>query len=133
MSSDCALNKLVTLCFGLAFAVSAVVLFVSDHDFQTNQRISALDDGIAGLRQESNTPNGPAVGLGTKEKRSTSTNAIPSPSGSFIRRNLELGNYKRTKFPQRTTLEIKDECGVHDNTVNMILSQFRTTKPFVRQ
>ena len=114
MSPDCALNKVVTLCFGLAFAVSAAVLFVSDHDFQTNQRISALDDAIAGLRQESNTLNGPAVWLETREKRSTSTNAIPSPSGSFIRRNLELGNFRRTMFPQRTTLEIKVGCGVHD-------------------
>ena len=102
-------------------------------DFQTNQRISALEDAIAGVRQEPSTPTAPAVGLGTREKRSTSTNASPSPSGSFIRRNLELGNFKRTKFPQRTTLEIKYECGVQDNRVNMILSQFRTTKTLARQ
>ena len=57
-------------------------MFLSD--FQTNQRISALEDAIAGLRQEPNTPNAIAVGLGTREKRSTSSNASPSPSGSFI-------------------------------------------------
>ena len=87
---------------------------------------------IAGLCQEPNIPNAIAVGLGTREKRLTSNNASPSPSGSFIRRNLELRNFKRTMFPQRTTLEIKDECGVHDNLLNMILSQFLTTKTLAR-
>ena len=52
---------------------------------------------------------------------------LASLDGSFIRKKLEQGNFKHTMFPQRTTLEIKDECGVHDNPVKMILSQFRTT------
>ena len=56
------------------------VLFLSD--FQTNQRISALEDAIAGLRQEPNTPNAIAVGLGTREKRSTSNN--PSTKSKWL-------------------------------------------------
>ena len=131
MCSDCALDNACYLVFWACVCSEHPVLFLSD--FQTNQRISALEDAITGLRQEPNTPNAIAVGLGTREKRSTSNNASPSPSGSFIRRNLELRNFKRTMFPQRTTLEIKDECGVHDNPVNMILSQFLTTKTLVRQ
>ena len=131
MCSDCALDNACYLVFWACVCSERPVLFLSD--FQTNQRISALENAIAGLRQEPNTPNAIAVGLGTREKRSTSNNASPSPSGSFIRRNLELRNFKRTMFPQRTTLEIKDECGVHDNPVNMILSQFLTTKTLVRQ
>ena len=113
MSSDCALNNACYLVFW-ASVCSERRRFVCECFPDAFQRISALEDTITGLRQEPNTPNVPAVGLRNREKRSTSANASPSPSGLFIRRNLELGNFKRTMFPQRTTLEIKDEFGVHD-------------------
>lgn len=78
MCSDCALNNACNLVFWASVCSERLVLFV--RDFQTNKRISALENTIAGLRREPKTPNAIAVGLGTREKRSTSNNASPSAS-----------------------------------------------------
>jgi len=72
---------LITLGIGLAFAMTATFLFVSN--FRINQRISALENLMAGLRREhsltesANTSHAPATGLGVREKRSVSQNASP--------------------------------------------------------
>jgi len=72
---------LITLGIGLAFAMTATFMFVSN--FRINQRISALENLMAGLRREysltesANTSHAPATGLGVREKRSVSQNASP--------------------------------------------------------
>ena len=97
---------LVTLGIGLAFAVTATFLFVSD--FCINQRISALENAIAGLRREQSltvstntsqtTSHAPATGLGVREKRSVSQNASPDTS-DLEKRLLALEKrYEKVQF-----------------------------------